>query len=268
MADYNQNDYNQNASTSGSNFSSSQNSGSRDEQLRKLGQQLNKTPKNKKKGSKIIIILLVIILIALAAFAVWYFLQGKSDLEQGNVIRISMNLPEEIDGQVADIYKKDNLVTPGESYQVHCWVRNSNDYHDYDQSVSNQTAIYLRFKVELIVDDVTYNNMVIPDAREALWHKYNSDEEASDYVWDNYYYYYGKLNYGAAAALFENLTFDFENIPNSFGGKSAQIVISIEAVEANVNTLGTNGGPWETAPKTWINNMKAGKNNSGLPIEV
>lgn len=275
MADYNpynQNQYNQNSqSTSGGSFSSSNNTnqgGNRDDQLKKLGQQLNQSPKKKKKGGKWIIILLILLLVALAVFAVWFFLQGKADIEEGSTIRISMDIPEQIEGVVGDIYKPTNRISPGDKYDVVCKARNANNFGGDSVDATDQTPIYIRFKVVLIVDGKEYYNMVKPNPVEGFWHTYNKDEEASDYVWDNYYYYYGKLNYNASIELFDTLTFDFENIPNEFGGKTGQIVITIDAVEANKDIIGVDGGAWESAPKTWSTNMKNGVNNNGQSIEV
>ncbi len=272
---YNQQQNNQSQSTQSGGFSS-QNSGaqgpvsneSRDEQLRRLGQQLNKNPNKKKKGSKWIIIILILLLIGLAGFAVWYFLQNKAEIDAGSTIRISMDVPQEIEGVVGDIYKPDNRISPGDKYDVVCKARNANNFGGDSTTAEDQTPIYIRFKVVLVVDGVEYNNMVIPNPVSSMWHIYNKDEESADYVWDNYYYYYGKLNYNASVELFNTLTFDFENIPNEFGGKSGQIIITIEAVEANKEIIGVSGGAWESAPKRWSDNMKNGVNNNGQAIEV
>lgn len=273
MADYNpnnQNQYNQKSqSTSGGNVSQSNNQNtSRDEQLKKLGQQLNQNPNKKKKGSKWIIIILILLVVALGAFAIWYFLQGKSDIEDGNAIRISMDVQEIIDGTVSDIFKEGTTISPGDSFDVVCKARNANNFGGDNVDATDQTPIYIRFKIVLIVDGKEYYDMVTPNAVEGLWHTYDKDEEDANYVWDNYYYYYGKLNYNASVELFNTLTFHFENIPNSFGGKEGQIVITIDAVEANKDIIGVEGGAWESAPKTWSTNMKNGVNNSGQSIEV
>lgn len=287
---YNQNQYNQNSqSTSGGSFSSSnstntssgytpsgsgytpnnnQSGGNRDEQLRKLGQQLNQNQNKKRRGGKWVIILLILLLVGLAGFAVWYFLQGKTDIESGSTIRISMNVPEEIEGVVGDIYKPDNRISPGDKYDVVCKARNANNFGGDSADATDQTPIYIRFKVTLIVEGKEYNGMVVPNPVEGFWHIYNKDEEAEDYVWDNYYYYYGKLNYNASVELFNTLSFDFEKIPNEFGGKTGQIVITIDAVEANKDIIGVDGGAWESAPKTWSTNMKNGVNHDGQSIEV
>lgn len=255
-------------SGSGYTPNSSQGSTSRDDQLKKLGQQLNQNQNKKKKGGRWVIILLILLLVGLAVVAVWYFLQGKANIEEGGTIRISMDLPEEMEGVVGDIYKPDNKISPGDKYDVVCRARNANNYGGDSSDVADQTPIYIRFKVTLIVDNKEYYGMVKPNPVEGFWHTYNKSEEAEDYVWDNYYYYYGKLNYNASVELFDTLTFDFKNIPNEFGGKTGQIVITIEAVEANKDIIGVDGGAWESAPKTWSTNMKNGVNNNGQSIEV
>lgn len=263
MADYNQNNpYNQNSQTTqGGSFSSSgagQNGTSREDQLKKLGQQLNQNKNGKKKGSKWIIIILILLLIGLAVFAIWFFLQGKTEIQKGGYIRVSMEVPEEIEGSASDIYTK-KQISPGDEWSVECWVRNSKNFKSGDSDgEENQQPIYVRYRIALEVDGTKYYDLLTPNIDTNAWYSYN-EELDGDYVWDNYYYYYGELVFNASAVrLFNKLTFDFHKIPNEFGGKSGKIIIEIEAVEANKDVIGVDNGAWETAPSRWVERMKNG----------
>ena len=239
----------------------------KDESLKKLGQQLNKSPKKERKGGKIIIIILVIVLVALLGVAIWYFLQNRREVDTGNAIKISMDVTEEVEGSVGEITLTSEPISPGDVFTVICKARNSNKFTG-DDSADETAAIYLRFAVILEVDGKKYYDMLLPNPAESNWHIYNPEEEASDYVWDGYYYYYGKLNHNASVELFDTLSFNFEKIPNSFGNKKAKITIKIDAVEAKIDIVGVSGGVWESAPKTWSDNMKAGHNNDKPPTNI
>lgn len=239
----------------------------KDEALKRLGQQLNKSPKKERKGGKIFIIILIVVLVALLGVAAWYLLQNQREVDTGNSIKISMDVTEEIEGSVGEITLTSDPINPGDAFTVICKARNANKFSG-DSAEDETVPIYLRFSVVLEVDGVQYTDLLLPNPTSSNWHIYNPEEEAEDYVWDGYYYYYGKLNYNASVELFDTLTFDFEKIPNSFGNKSATITIKIDAVEANIDIIGVNGGAWETAPKTWVNNMKAGQNNDKPPTKI
>ena len=240
---------------------------SKDESLRRLGQQLNKSPKKERKGGKIFIIILIVFLVALLGVAIWYFLQNRREVDTGNSIKISMDVTEEVEGSVGEITLTSAPINPGDQFTVICKARNANQFTG-DSAEDETVPIYLRFSVILEVDGVQYYDLLLPNPASSNWHIYNPEEEAEGYVWDGYYYYYGKLNYNASVELFDTLTFDFEKIPNSFGNKSAVITIKIDAVEANIDIIGVNGGAWETAPQTWIDNMKAGQNNDKPPVKI
>ena len=132
--------------------------------------------------------------------------------------------------------------------------------------------LFVRFSIILEVDGESYNHVVVPvmpDLALENWHIYNKDEEVDGYVWDGYYYYYGSLGKNQSLTLFDEVEFDFHDTHNSFGGKTARVVINIEAVHGNVENLGVEpGNAWSTAPRRWINNMQKGINNSGGVIDV
>ena len=239
----------------------------KDESLRRLGQQLNKSPKKERKGGRIIVILLIVLLVALLGVTIWYFLQNRREVDTGNSIKISMDVTEEVEGSVGEITLTSEPINPGDQFTVICKARNANNFKG-DAEEDETVPIYLRFTVILEVDGVQYYDLLLPNPTSSNWHIYNPEEEAEDYVWDGYYYYYGKLNYNASVELFDTLTFDFEKIPNSFGNKPANIIIKIDAVEANLDIIGVNGGAWETAPKKWCENMKAGQNNDNPPVKI
>ena len=104
----------------------------------------------------------------------------------------------------------------------------------------------------------------ISDLVKDSWHVYNPEEEDSDYVWDGYYYYYGALIYNEALTLFNEIQFCFDNVINDFGGKTAKMTITVQAVHADETILGVEkGDAWNTAPRRWITNMQKHQDNKG-----
>ena len=247
--------------------SNSNNQQSREDALKRLGQQLNKSPKKQRKGGRILVIFLIVVMVGLLGVAVWYFLQNRREIDTGNSIKISMDVTEEVEGSVGEVTLTSAPINPGDKFTVIAKARNANKFTG-DSSEDETVPIYLRFSVVLEVDGKEYYDLLLPNPTPSNWHIYNPEEEAADYVWDGYYYYYGKLNYNASVELFDTLTFDFSKIPNSFGNKSATITIKIDAVEANIDIIGANGGAWGTAPQKWVDNMKAGQNNDNPPTRI
>lgn len=250
------------------------------EDLKKLNDQLNRKDDDDDDDNKgvfwlwfkrIGIILLILILLAGVGVAIYFFAKNKSDITGGSQIKLSTKLSEELDleqGSASEqsiYYKK---IYPGNKFPIVVGVRNSDVYTG--DATDEGENIYIRYKISLILGGVEYTNVVVPtiDNMEAEnWHVYNPEEELENYTWDGYYYYYGLLKPQQSLALFNEIGFSFENTTNEFGGKSAQIVISVEAIQADIANLGQDEtNAWNTAPRRWITNMKKGVNNQGSRI--
>ena len=247
------------------------------ESLRRLSNQLNQNNDDDRKENigkaikTILIILLILILLGGVGFAVYFFAKNPTAVTQGGTIKLSTVVTENLTDESGDVSLSEIQIYPGERYSVNCIVSNS-DKTTGDDNTATYDNIFIRYSITLEIDGEVRNDIVLPiitDLAKSSWHTYNPDEEAEGYVWDGYYYYYGSLAKNQRLTLFDEIKFDFHNTPNSFGGKSAQIVIHVEAVHAEVDNLGVEGSnAWNSAPRRWINNIKKGVNNNGEFITV
>lgn len=263
------------------NKNSQPNSSSEQEKdLKRLSEQLNKNDDNDdRRGAigvwfkRIAIIFLVLLLLGGVAVAIYFFSQNKGDLMGGAQIKLSTQLTENLDpesGSMMDqsIYYKE--IYPGNKFPVSVAVRNSDNFSgDIDET---GTSIYVRYKIALFVDGVEYHDVILPslsDIEAENWHIYNPEEEVESYKWDGFYYHYGALKPQQSLSLFNEIQFSFEKTTNSFGGKRAEIVVTIEAIQADIANIGTDeANAWNTAPRRWINNMKNKRNNNGGAINI
>ena len=249
--------------------------------LRRLNNQLNRrddddTEEKKERIAtffkRFVVILLVLVLVGGIGFAVYFFTQKTGAVIETGTIKISTVLDK---GLVNESGTQNNieadLIYPGNKYPVKCVIRNS-DNPEGDDNPNQYSNIFVRYSIIVNVDGVAYNNILVPEIpnlRREDWHIYNRDEEVASYVWDGYYYYYGALTKNQQLTLFDEVKFDFHNITNEFGNKKAEILITVEAVHADTENLGVEGGDaWNTAPRRWINNMKNGINNNNNKINI
>lgn len=249
--------------------------------LKRLGSHLNDNGDRNKNDrdvggivKRILIILLVIVLLAGIGIAIYFFTKNPNNITQAGIINLSTKVSENLENVSPNTPSISNTeIYPGHKFSVNCMVRNSENI-DGDNNLSEYDNVFIRYSIVLEIDGKTYNNVIVPiitKLAEENWHNYlnNPDEEVSDYVWDGYYYYYGSLAKNQSLTLFEEIQFDFHNTLNEFGGKSARIIINVEAVHASVDNLGVDAGnAWSTAPRRWINNMQKGVNNNGSAIEI
>lgn len=246
------------------------------DELQKLSEQL-RSDKEDKGGNfggiikRILIILLVLILLAGIGFAIYFFTKNTGSVTSGGVIKLSISVDEYLDNISPDMPTlSTSKVYPGDKFSVRCLIRNADNISG-DNDTTGQ-SIFIRYKVSLEIDGNSYNNIVLPvisDLAKENWHVYNPDEEVDTYVWDGYYYYYGALISDQSLTLFDEICFDFHNTTNNLGGRDAKIVISVEAVQADVANIGVeSSNAWNTAPRRWITNMQKGIDNSGNRVNI
>jgi len=249
----------------------------RDKQLQRLDEQLSKNSGNDGRAwdiiKRLLIILLIAILLAGIGIAVYFLAKNTGAVTGGGVIKLSMNVSENLSDESGDQSISEKLIYPGNKFAVKCVIRNSDNIQgDQVDNINQYNRIFVRFSIALQVGNDMYNNMIIPlmtELQKDNFHFYDPLEEQSDYVWDGFYYFYGALNGNQSLTLFEEIQFDFHNIPNSFGAQDAKIIVTVDAVQADVNNLGEEGGDaWNTAPRKWIQNMKKGINQEGGTIII
>ena len=224
-----------------------------DERLKKLHQQLNQSSgdgeKHKRRFRVVIWVILILLLVGLAVAGVILFVRGSGNLDLGTSIRLSVNVDERLEDTTTDDSISKKKIFPGHSFPVVVEVRNSNDFSG-DSETLEVAPIFVRFKVELILENKTYNNVVVPTIQASNW--CGGEELTNDtYTWDGYYYYYGRLISQESVPLFTAITFDFANTTNDMAGKSAEIKITVEAVEGDAINVGASEA-WGSAPNQWL----------------
>ena len=222
------------------------------ERLKRLQQQLNQNNKDDEKKKRklrfIIWFFLILLLIGLLVVGAYFFIKGTGSVDLGNTIRLSINMDEKLEGGSETNSIKVAKIYPGNSFPVELSVRNANSFYG-DSEHLDVAPIFVRFKIELVIDNMSYPNVIVPTVQLNNWVCGQGDQ------FDGFYYYNHRLESQESIILFSGITFDFANTENWMAGKSASIVITAEAVEGNGNNLG-NGEAWGTAPEFWINSMK------------
>ena len=246
-----------------------------EERLRKLTEQLSRPidDEDDKKGAvwsgfkRFLWVLLVLVVIGSIGGVVFFIIRNAKRTPDAALIRLSMD----VDENVSDMTPEDQVISkkqifPGDKFAVECSIRNSDDING-DDADTQTPDVYVRFKIELEIGKEKYTGILLPTLNDYSWHIYDASKEGDDYEWDGYYYYYGKLIKNQSLTLFSELTFDFMKTVNSFGGKQANVKVTVEVVEADVDNIGEKAA-WSTAPPKWLQNMKDGVNNYGVSIDV
>ena len=245
-----------------------------DDDLKKLSERLSKDDKGDKAESffgflkRLAIVIVVVILIGAIGVAIFFFTKNKGSVSSGEQIELSIQVSENLENispdqptlKTAEIY-------PGDKYSIGCTIRNASDMKGDDGTFIAKGSIFVRYSISLEIDGQVYHNLILPTISDLVkdsWHVYNPEEEDSEYVWDGYYYYYGALIYNEALTLFNEIEFCFDNVVNSFGGKTGKMTVTVQAVHADETVLGVEkGDAWNTAPRRWITNMQKHQDNKG-----
>ena len=249
---YSQKDFDTNTTSNSTSGSSSAHSVDNQDKLKKLQQQLNTRNSDddkKRKWRRLLWLLLLLLLIAIVGVGVYFFIKGSGELDIGRTIRLSVNVEEKLDGSTAEGLISTQTIFPGQKFPVVVEARNSNQFTG-DSEYMDVAPIFVRFKIELLIEDKSYNNVIIPTLQTSNWCVY--DEAVEQKPWDGYYYYNGRLSGQESIALFTQIAFDFHNTTNEMAGKNALIKVTVEAVEGEGKYIGGSEA-WATAPDVWIN---------------
>ena len=137
----------------------------------------------------------------------------------------------------------DIKLMPGDSFLMRYTIASIDD-----DEIPNE-EVFVRVKFYAICDDIAYNNLISLDTTHSNWLE-NWTVGA-----DGYLYYNGTLN--------ENESFDAVNrlmlstaIGNEFQGKTVQIVLLAECLQAGENGYQSIQSEWETAPYVWKDSWK------------
>ena len=145
-------------------------------------------------------------------------------------------------------------INPGDTLAISSMVRNSHEIGGDTINVAvPPPAIFVRFRVYLILDYEYRYDVIKLDYDEDLWYRYDEDYDYGED--DHYYYYMGSLVSQEAVDLFSALTFYGPSLTVEDGGKYGQIQIEVEAIEANFEFI-RNDTAWLSRPDGWFDYMQ------------
>lgn len=221
---------------------------------------------NRASGIKsIIAIILVILLIILAIVFIIVIGRGTTTVVEDYDMRLSMQIENKSSLSIITEAGLEQLreINPGDKVPLRASVRNSADISGEATDVGTAPpAIFVRFKIVLILDYVERYDIIIPTFNDEMWHKYNSEEENvyGGIVEDDHFYYYkGSLAFMEPAVLFSQIEFDGNVITCEDGGKYGQIQVYVECIPALITNI-TSRSFWPTAPQGWIEYMRDNTN--------
>lgn len=206
---------------------------------------------------KVVIIIMGILLAGLVVALVTFMVMGTGDKEDPTYTRLSM-IVNNIDMTYVVLETGEVIlrpINPGDTIEINAMVRNSHDIGGDTINVAvPPPAIFVRFRVYLILDYEYRYDVLKLDYDEDLWYKYDPeyDEMKED---DHYYYYMGSLISQESADLFSSITFHGPSLTVEDGGKYGQIQIEVEALEANFEFI-RNDSAWNSRPDGWFDYMQ------------
>ena len=168
-------------------------------------------------------------------------------------IRISMQIENKSVLSVLTSDGREQLreINPGDTVPLRASIRNANEFYgDEDVSEGTPPPIFVRYKLVLILDYEERFDVLKPAMNETMWYSYPTEDPRSDH----YYYYAGTVYFQQTQELFSSITFDGESLFCEDGGKYGQIQVMVESIEANINSI-MSEGIWPTAPNEWRNVM-------------
>lgn len=193
----------------------------------------------KKKKRKLLLIIFFIIL-GLAVLSVGiYFLTKVEPAE----IRFSVQIDSDIQATFEDENGNEYLAKyyPGDLIKGHLDIIVKNE----NGTISRSESVYLRFKIEVEIDDNYYAGLFIPVFSNDDWFGDDANEESPD----NYFYYNKKCYGDEELRVFEYLDFVANTANNILNGKeNATIIFTVEILEGNRSAISQE---WFTAPPAW-----------------
>jgi hypothetical protein len=234
--------------------------------LEKLKKQVGNLDVKESKASTIktiVAIVLILILIAIAIAFVIVIGRTDDELHEDYDMRLSMQIENKSSLSIITEAGLEQLreINPGDKIPLRATVRNSsNILGDSTEEGAFPPAIFIRFKLVLILDYEERYDIMIPTMDKEDWYSFDATVEGGltngIKESDHYYYYMGSLTYMQPEELFSSIEFSGDAITCDDGGKYGQIQVKVESVEANLNNI-LSRTLWPTAPQAWLNFMLA-----------
>ncbi len=207
----------------------------------------------KKRKKKSIIWAVIIVVTMFLAFAggIVYYVLALNDYDD-NYVRISVDMSNMNETFTSTSVSGEQIpltVNPGDEFEVVIITKNSEKILGDDQTF-DWANLYVRFKIELVIDDVVYSDLIeyAPDSN--FWICASDDDDNIYDSFDGYYYLAYALEPNQEVQLIDSLKFS-EEITREIGGSNAEILVTIDVVEASVSGV-LNRDIWPTSPVEWV----------------
>ena len=207
------------------------------------------------KRNKWILILLLLLFLILVVIAVYYFMKNVKEVVYGDDVRMSMQIDnKDILTTISSTGQKvAKPVFPGDTISLRATARNANNFYGdtLGKDEGQPQNIYLRYRIGLEIDGVTYYDMLGVKFESKTWYRFDSSRDTG--TDDNYYYCRNKVGFNNTETLFTGIVFIGDNFGYDLGGKYCKLVVSVEAIQADKAIISE---AWATAPRSWVTEME------------
>lgn len=210
----------------------------------------------------VLTVVLFLMLVVVLSLGVYLYLQKVTSYDE-DYIRVSVSMTNKdifYDTEVSgDLIPK--TVSPGDKFKLNIIARNSNNIMG-DTDEQDWTSIYVRFKITLIIDGISYDDFIYIEPDSEIWQRYNkeiedkyptSENDPTPVVTEDDGYYYCRLILlpNQEVTVIDWLRFSEVYITELVGGNDAVLKVQIEALESIPNIL-KNREIWAKAPQDWV----------------
>lgn len=205
----------------------------------------------KKKRKRLLLLLLLLLLFVTSIALAIYFVSKNAPIPE---IKFSIQI---VSSEVKTEYVDENDQTvnkiqfmPGDPIEGNLKIKVIND----KGTITTSENVFLRFKIDIVVDDNNYFNFFDPILNERYeGEKWTcGDKTLTEYdrgkSFDGYYYYNTKCYGGEEIEVFNGIDFVGERNNNVLNGKEGKIVFTIEILQGDHSAINDN---WQTAPTAW-----------------
>ena len=189
---------------------------------------------NKKKKRKLLLLLLFLLLLLVGVGTAIYFIVRipKTDMRFSIITETKFNNTWVDSG--GDVHEK--IYYPGDQVDAELKIKIQND----KGVLSESEKVFLRFRIDIIVDDNYYGGLFDPI--------FETQQDWTYHDADNYFYYNYFCYGNEEITPFEFLDFVGSRLNNALNGKTGKIIYTVEILEGNYSAINP---MWTTAPSSW-----------------
>lgn len=205
----------------------------------------------KKKRRRLLLLLLLLLLFITSIGLAIYFVSKNAPIPE---IKFSIEIvSSDVTTEIVD--PNDHTISkikfmPGDPVEANLKIKVIND----KGTITTTENVFLRFKIDIVVDDNNYYNFFDPILNERYeGEKWTcGDKTLTEFKrgqsFDGYYYYNTKCYGGEEIEVFNSIDFIGERQNNALNGKEGKMIFTIEILQGDHSAINDN---WQTAPTTW-----------------